>query len=232
MKNFVIVFFLSSLNISIAAAQAMPTQRALLPSDFGQRLPDTSRPPGVDGDFYDDKRWNPVTFYLYSAKEPIEGYYGRYDIYLNEFEIMTQQGVRVISFNRVKAYAMKDSIRGTPHSYVNAKEFSSSVTGFFEIFSNGPCQLGKRSYITIRKPDYDPVLRIGSQDTKIIKETELYFLTEKESFKIKGKKQFLSHFGDKAKEIESYMKVNGLTMTERDLRMVIDYYNELVGKGK
>lgn len=231
MKKISLFIIFSNLLAFLVSAQGLNTQRAGI-SDTWQRLPDLNRSPAVEGDFYEDKHWSPLTIYLYSSKELIEGYYGRYDIYLNEFEIMTQQGVKVLSFNKVKAYAMNDSIDGTHHSYVNTKEFGAAATGFFEIFSNGPYQLGKRVYITIRKPDYDPVLRTGSKEIQILKGNELYLLTEKEAFKVKNKKQFIAQFGDKSKEIESFMKLNGLTMSEKDLRQVIDHYNEMANKSK
>jgi uncharacterized protein YxeA len=235
MKKLTLTIFILIMTVFVAAAQngMLTEQRSIIQNDFNYKLGNSNQPKNIEGSFYHFTRWNPVTFYIYRMEAPFDGYYGRYNIHLNEFEIMTQQGVKVISGTRVKGYLLKDSLTNKPHSFVNVKEFTvegPELTGFFELLTTGTSQVAKRTYQTTRKPDYDPVTRTGNTNYVVVTDTELFFINDTRAYKIKGKKKLLAYFGEHAKEMEGYIKENSLSMNENDICTIVNHYNEISKK--
>ena len=231
MKNIILSTALMLAFFHITAQNLAPqTRRTPLTSDLFNGMPIVRPPSEVQGDVYFDTHWSMAAFNLYNASETLEGYYSRYNIHAYEFEIRTQQGTKGLSGDRVKNFTLKDSINGALRSFINAKDFKlddTPLTGFFQVLSTGPALLVKRYYLLVKKPDYNPALNAGSRDTRIIRQSELFYVMGSQAHRVKSKKKLLASFGDKAAAMETYMQNNSLSTSEEDLRKIFNHYNEL-----
>ncbi len=192
-----------------------------------QGLP--SQPAGIIGDVYLTDQFQQASFILYKDKKSVNGYNSKYDIHRNEFNLITQQGMRVLNGDLVTSAVCLDSLTETPHYLFNGKEFKSSsgapYSGFFELLSEGEMPLLKKTEVEFIKANFSPALNVGSKDHKYIKKHSFYFLREG-VLQIVPKKKFFSIFGDKEKAIEEYAKELKLR-NEKDLTKIFDYFNSI-----
>jgi hypothetical protein len=188
----------------------------------------------VVGDTYLDTSWRVSSILLYEKDKMIEGYPTRYDIYRDEMEIKAKNGIKVLKGNKIKSFVWIDSLTRKPVFFVNAQDYKNKndvpFTGFFEVLTEGDIPLFKRTYIDIKKADYNIQFNVGSQDDKILKKREYYALKDKDIIEIPtSKKKLLPFFEDKAEELEKFMKDNDLSASkEEDLKLLFQRYNELV----
>jgi hypothetical protein len=202
----------------------------LKPSDilFGIPLP----PGKVIGDTYLDKQWRQGSIMLYPDDKMVEGYPIRFDIKTNEVEINTSAGVKVIPGTKVHSFVWMDSVRNTPHYYVNARKYTHAeegvpFVGFFEVLSDGQYPLFKKTRLAIKRSNYNVALNVGSRDDQIIKEEDFYIASGTKVGELpSSKKKLFALFGDKAAEVSAYAKEQSLGISkEDDLAMIFDFVN-------
>ncbi len=193
-------------------------------------MPIVRPPSNVVGNIYYDERWRMSSFTLYENKETIEGYPIRYNIYFDELDVNTNTGERALESSRVKSFVLRDSI--ITNSFTNAREYTLDevpLKGFLEVLVDGQVQLLKRFYLIVKDPDYNPAIGSGSRDTRILTHSDLYYARENKMFEIKGKKKLFASFGDKAAEVESFMKTNSVTAsTQEGMVKIFTFYNSLL----
>lgn len=187
-------------------------------------------PPGnVIGDNYLDKKWNKANILLYQSETVIEGYPVKYDVKSDLIEIKTNAGIKILDVKKVKNIVWVDSITSAPHYFVNAGEFKKEGVpskGLLEVLVDGTLPLVKKTELFVKKPTYNAALDVGTRDTKIYLKEIIYYAIEGEMVKVKGKKDVLAAAGDRANEIESYIKSNKLNMNkEVDLIKVFEFLN-------
>lgn len=189
-------------------------------------------PPEVLGDVYLHPDYRITTFQLYSNDKLVEGFPSRFDIRSNEFDLITQQGIRALRGDQVKSIVWVDSISKQPQYMVNGKEFLNEAnipyTGFFQIITEGNMMLLKKTELQVKDPDFHPALNVGSRDVRINKKSFLYYTDGKQALLWPGKKQGLKLFTSKADEINKFIKVNELDLgKEGHVSALINYYNSL-----
>lgn len=186
-------------------------------------------PPYVKGDVYLTATYNLSVFELFNSEKPIEGYYSRLDLQKNEFDLITKQGVRVLSGSRVMSFAYIDSITQAKKVFINARPWKdpdgTPLDGFFEILTDGSLLLVKQTELIFKKADYHPALAVGSRDHKYIKKDHYFFVQDSIVSKLPGKKDIPKIFKGKEVEIEAFIKKNALSSNkESDLIIIFNYY--------
>lgn len=187
-------------------------------------------PPGnVIGDNYLDKKWNKANILLYQSEAVIEGYPVKYDVKSDLIEIKTNAGIKILDVKKIKNIVWVDSVSSAPHYFVNAGEFKKEGVpskGLVEVLVDGTLPLVKKTELFVKKPTYNAALDVGTRDTKIYPKETIYFVKDGEMLKVKGKKDVMGAAGDRANEIESFIKSNKLNVNkEADLKKVFEFLN-------
>jgi hypothetical protein len=217
----------ANLRASISLERMVETN-GLRPTDLVYGIP---LPPGkVIGDSYLNTQWLRSSFMMYNIDRTFENYKIRYDIRTNELEVKTPTQVKVLPGDRVRNFAVTDSLNINTLFYANGKDFTldgKKQSGFFEVMEDGKIALLKKTEIEIKKADYNPALHIGSLDEKILKKDSYYVLKGTELQEVR-KKKFFAIFGDQAATMETYADTNRLSAgNPRELQMIIRHYNSL-----
>ena len=184
----------------------------------------------IVGDTYMDTNWRMANVMLYEKEKLIEGFPMRYDIHLDELEFKGKNGIKVLAGSKVKSFVWADSITRTPSYFINGKAFRNEddtpFTGFFEVLSEGAVPLLKKTYIDVKKADYNVAMNVGSRDDKILKKKKFYILKENRVVELPGsRKKFLSIFNENQR-LEEFIRQNSLSVTdERDLKLIMSHYN-------
>lgn len=190
-------------------------------------------PPGeIIGDVYQDQEWRKTAVLLYSQSKLIEGYRCRYNILSNQIEIQTGSGERAIEGSKVKSFVWIDPKDDSPLFFVNAQDFKVNghpQSGFLQVLSDGRLPLFKKTSIFIREPDYKPEFSMGSRDTRLIKREQLYYSGNDELFSLntKNKRKFIDGFGELSTEIDSFINVNELKISNEDhVILIFEFFNK------
>lgn len=226
----------SSLPTQIRASETMDKISNL---NTGEVLYGIAQPEGkVIGDTYLNINWLRTTLLLYEKGTLLEGYPVRYDIALDELEIKGKNGVKVLRGDKVKSFVMIDSLIHGPQFFINAKEYKNDdgvrLKGFFRVLSDGSKPLFKKTNIKVREADYNVSFDVGSRDSKLLREYEYYTTDGDRLIKLpNSKKKLLIVFGDRAGEIEKFMKINDLNPNqESHLKAMFEHYNQLIQKSQ
>ena len=224
------LFIFLLLPCSIQAQNLSPASKITpIMTNLLNGMPIVRPPSNVVGNIYFDERWRPSSFTLYENKETIEGYPIRYNIYFDELDVKTNNGERALASSKVKSFILRDSVT---NSFINAQEYTLDevpLKGFLEVLVDGPVQLLKRFYLIIKDPDYNPAIGAGSRDTRISMHFDFYYASENKMFEIKGKKKLLASFGNKASEVETFMKANSVSASSPEgMVKIFTYYNSLL----
>jgi hypothetical protein len=202
---------------------------------FGVKSSQTGK---ILGDVYLDTTWHEGNIKLYQKIGPL-GREGdsipnvpvRYDIYLNEIEIMANNynDIRAVEAQHIQHFEITQ--KGNQRFFVNMREFESdeSKTGFVERTTNGKLKSYLQTKIKIIKPTYNEALNTGSRDAKILKE-QLFFIVEgKKLIRLSpSKKKLLELMSDKTTQIEAFAKEQELNYRDiNDAIRLLQYYNNL-----
>ncbi len=186
------------------------------------------RPPSnVAGEINFNEEWRLTNATLYDEGKKIEGYFAKYNIYFNELDFSTANGIKAIEGEKIKTFTIHDSIART---FVNAKDFAKDkvLVGFLEVMVTGQFPLYKFHYVLVKNPDYNPALNSGSRDTRVYKKNSFYTISEGKLVELKGKKKLLLVFGDKASSVDQFIKENHLSINEEhDLIEIFNFFNGL-----
>lgn len=185
----------------------------------------------VKGDVYLMPDYRITTFVLYDNDKLIEGFSSKYDIDKNEFDLMTQQGVRVLPGNKVKSLVWLDSLTKQPQYFFNYQDVMNEdgvpYLGFFQLLSDGPLPLLKKTELIFRKADFNPALNVGSKDHRYIKKPHYYMVKDNIMTALPGRK-IPTVFPDHQQEVQQFVKKNSLDLShEGHLIALFDYYNSL-----
>ncbi len=160
----------------------------------------------------------------------------RLDLTTNEVEIHTKsQGVRVAPWGMVRAVGIRHAAAGDTSWFVNSREYNplttsdKAATGFFEQLVVGRLSLLCFHSIYIQRANYNTALNVGSRDDELTKETAWYVAQGRRVQPLaSGKKALIALMGDKAPEMEAYLKTKKLNFKSRDdLKAAFQYYNSL-----
>lgn len=193
-------------------------------------------PGRVLGDAYLTDDWKRTTFLLYDIDKMIEGYSARYEIELDQFEIKTTAGIKVLSGKRVKSFVLLDSLTKMPHYFVNGRDFKNAgntpLSGFFEVLAEGELTLLSQTEVAVKKPTYNQALDMGTRDTRLVKRTKFYYIdAEVVSELPSSRKKLLPVFGEDAPEVQSFLKLNSLSLDEpQHLKVLFEHYNDQLAR--
>ncbi len=188
-------------------------------------------PGRVLGTTYLTEGWNRATILLYDDRM-IEGYLTRYEIDLDQIEIRLAAEIKVLDGKLVRSFVWTDEMNFSPHYFVNARDYrlegQPSMTGFFEVLSEGPVTLLSKTDIAVRKPSYNVALDMGVRDTRLVQRTDLYYLKEDLVRELpSSKKKLMAVFGENADDAEAFIKSNKLSLNdESNLKVLFDHINE------
>ncbi|MBN8578153.1 MAG: hypothetical protein J0L66_14505 [Cytophagales bacterium] len=207
------------------STNSMGSQSSSIPLSAGP-------PPGVKGDVYLNKTFNRIVFQLYEEDKIVDGYTGKLDLRLNEFDVLTRQGIRVIKGNLVRSFIFVDSLSGIQTDYINLREWTTpdkvKLDGFGQVIVDGNLMLVRTTELIVRKPDFNPALNVGSKDYRFLKKDHFHYVKAGVLTEVPGKKNFPKIFGDKEKIMSEYITKNNLSISnEKELARIFDYYNRL-----
>lgn len=188
-------------------------------------------PGAVVGDAYLNPEWKRTTFMLYDADKMVEGFPTRYEIDLDQFEIKSSTGIKVLSGKRVKSFVWIDSLSNAPHYFINGRDFrgddGNTLSGFYEVLSEGSLTLLARTDVVVRQPTYNDKFDVGQRDTRILKKLSFYYLQDGVLRELpSSRKKMMSLFGDHSVAVDDFIRVNRLSLNEAaHLRAIFDHYN-------
>ncbi len=217
--------------LSFVQAQVTASGPKVTPSLFYlmNGMPIARPASGIIGSIYYDDEWRPCSFTIYETNQVVDGYPARYNIYFDELDVKTSTGEKAIESRKIKSFTLGEPVIS---KFINASDFTLDETplkGFLEVLVDGPTPLFKRHSLLVKKPDYNPALSSGSRDSKIIKEFEFLYGKGTEVIKAKNKKKIMASFGDKASQVEDYLKTNPASFNEEaGLVKIFTYYNSLL----
>lgn len=240
MKSLILILSIISFSVDSIAQWAIPkNMRAentldrlsdkggLSRSDLLYGIP--MEPGNVIGDNYLDKKWNAATILLYQSETMIEGYPVKYDIKSDVIEIKSKSGIKILNGEKIKNMVWIDSLTAEPHYFVNGAEFKKDNVpsrGLLEVVVDGPIPLLRKMEIYVKQPTYNAAMGSGSQDTKILQKEVLFYSIDKNLFLIKNKKNVLEASGDRAPEVEKFMKENKININKlSELKTVFEFLN-------
>jgi hypothetical protein len=177
-------------------------------------------PKRLVGNFYLDPKWNKASILLYKDNEVIEGYFVRYNINSNNFELRAEDSEEASSLPglRVRNIVWVDSKHMVPRYFVNGmdlKDEGSPIAGFFEVLVDGKMPLVRRTVATIKESNYNTALMVGNRNDEIMKRFVYYYIQDNNLYEIpKKKKKFFQIFGEKSEEMEAFALENKMSIKE------------------
>lgn len=177
-------------------------------------------PKRLIGNFYLDTKWNKASILLYKDDEIIEGYFVRYNINSNNFELRAEDSdeATAIPGFRIRNIVWVDSRHMVPRYFVNGMDLRDEgvpIAGFFEVLVDGKMPLVRRTVATIKESNYNAALMVGNRNDEIIKRFVYYYIQDNNLFEIpKKKKKFFQIFGEKSQEMEVFAKDNNMNLRE------------------
>ncbi|HHJ11350.1 MAG TPA: hypothetical protein ENK25_10740 [Bacteroidetes bacterium] len=149
----------------------------------------------------------------------------RYDMYTDEMEYQIK--------NKTFWLAPKESIvkiilDDKTFLYLTKKK-NSNEGGFYELLTDGPCQLLAKHLVNFReaekpKPYQDP------KPARFEPKKDLFYLKKDDQplFLIQNKKKLIDYLQDKRSEIATFIKKNHISVSrKKDLKKLVEYYNGL-----
>ena len=167
---------------------------------------------------------------LYTGE--IKGYPLKYSLLHSRMEILTEEGIKILNENRIKAFSWKSPETLEEHHFVNGKEFTTQgvpVTGVLEVLYDGEIGLYKRYVFKVKKGTYIPSHDAGQLEDEY-RIDEIIMLEQDNALTIIGnKRDFLSIFGDESDKIRGYSKSRKLSYKNTsDLIEIIKYVETLL----
>ncbi len=213
-------------------AQVEEADQTLIFQPFPTGMIETkSLPPAtIEGTYYIEDSWQ-VGNILLKDDNTVKQTPLKYDLEHNTMEIYTKRGVKILYSDRIKQFSWTNT-HGITQYFVNTDIFESNEdipAGFFEIITEGPYTLVDKKDIKYIEPNYSEIHDAGNKNGRYVHADKFYYITGNKVFTIpKGKKSFLSIFGDKSAKIAAYMKENRFGHKDRyHLRKIFEYYNSL-----
>lgn len=190
----------------------------------------------LEGDeYYDSPDFKKGFISVNGFEKPFGEFQIRYNIRSQEIEML--QGEKVISLSPEKIRSvMYELPSGEKHFFFNAKGYISkgvSMTGFFEVLTEGRVLLLKRKTFEHKKTSFNPLDVESSTTEKLLKKEQFFLLNLlkdggnelTELPRQKGK--IMDYLGNK-NEVTMFFKANNLSLrSESDLISLINFSNGL-----
>jgi hypothetical protein len=197
-----------------------------------------NQPVELDGSSYADSTWKEGSFIFYPTSneksDTVHGFTLRYDVYKAEVDILHKNNQFAATTDMLKGFFYKETVKVAHHYFINMNDYkgeAEDLKGFAEVLSNGRMKLFKYYFTTLKKPDFNPALNVGSKNYKLVHKTQYYFGSGKVLQKLdSGKAAYICEqvFSNKSGVMQEYAKKQGLnTKKEEDLIKTFDYYNQL-----
>ncbi|MEI7584297.1 hypothetical protein [Runella sp.] len=191
----------------------------------------------VVGNPYLDSTWHTGSIKLFQKIGPL-GREGdsianvplRLDLHSNEVEVQVNntKEIRAVSGNQVRFFTIEGAERRV---FMSTRQFRSedNLQGFVELVLQGRISLVEYAKLNIIKPSYNEALGTGTKDTKITKSIQFYVVKGNTLFPIgASRKKLLESMGDRADDVEKFIKSNDLSLKSRgDMAKIFTYYNSL-----
>jgi hypothetical protein len=189
---------------------------------------------GLEGTTYLFEHWYNGDIFLKNGKK-ILNYPVKMDLYNAILEVKGKDMVRICAFELIDQLRLYDPFENDTLLFVQAGRYTfaneTPLSGLFQIIYRGKSMVFVYPFAEIHEATYVPAVDIGSRNDKIVIHRNYYFLGNEGrvvelAHSRKGNLQF---FGDKAMEMKSYIKKNGLKFTdEDDLAAIFSYYDSLI----
>jgi len=177
-------------------------------------------PKKLQGNFYLDTKWNKASILLYKNEELIEGFFVRYNINTNTFELRSENSEEstTVPGLRVRNIVWIDSEHNVPRYFINGmdvRDEGSPIAGFFEVLVDGKMPLVRRTIASIRESNYNQALMVGEPDDRVVKRFVYYYIVGKDVIELPSKpKKIFPIFGKNQAEMEAFADTNKLNLKE------------------
>ncbi|MBW3468004.1 carboxypeptidase-like regulatory domain-containing protein [Arthrospiribacter ruber] len=189
-------------------------------------------PKRLEGNFYLDPKWNKASILLYRDYEVLEGYFARYNISTNTFELRVDEEDMITTLPglRVQNIVWVDESANVPRYFVNGMDFKEDgvpISGFFEVLVEGQLPLVRRTIASIRSSNYNEALMVGERNDQVKKRNSYYYIQDKNIHKVPtSRKKLVAIFGEQSEEMESFIKDNSLNLkSPSGLFTIFTHYN-------
>lgn len=186
--------------------------------------PDHSRKP-----HYLDEEWNWGSIQLLDTSKVIKGYPIRYDVLNGIVEIKTIEETKYIEDFKLSAFKYFDN-QGKELFFINSKLYNLNIENqMLQVLVNGETKLFKETIVSRNQED---ALNYGvSPSLKTVSVKHKFYVLKGDKIKeIRRKKRdLLNYFGEKAKDVVSYVKENKLRYSkEAHMKRIVEYYNSII----
>lgn len=200
----------------------------LSPADllYGVPLPEGT----VTGSSYLHEDWRKAALLLYEGQKLIEGFPVRLDLALNQIEIKPASGVKVLDFEKVKSLAWITA-DGEIEYFINTKDYVNTkddITGFFQVVCDGKLPLLRYVYVSVKEPDYNVAMHVGSLDHKLFKKQKYFMLVKNKAIEVpSSRKKLIPFFENHQKQMQSFLSDKKLSPgNDAELKIIFDRYNQ------
>jgi hypothetical protein len=218
---------LLSLFSSISLFSQTSIRESVVDNQFGWLKEVAPKPVAAKGSVYLNETWTQAEVYLNSGTK-ITDVPVKYDLKNDILEIDTKEGIKVVPKHLLKKFEIKSSAE--PISYLNSQQLKiKSLAGIFREMVSGHYSLYIKPELEVIQANYNAAMDVGEKADQYIKKERVYLLTDQEAIDVtKANKKILTYFGDKADEVEAFVKEKKLSFKEKsDLVLIIQEFNRL-----
>lgn len=186
--------------------------------------------PNVEGDPYLSATWNTGNLTLYAENKTYRVELLKYDLINNSIDVMLERSIRTLDGNLVAAFEYADSLTNLPHRFLNGKDFTyngTPITGFLEVLCWGKVDVYQITKASVLRPNFNPAVGSGNMNFQIVKKKSLVY-GPAQTLRELDKKELAQLWKEKEEAMKLFQKTNKLNPSkERDLMLMIDYFNTL-----
>ncbi len=157
----------------------------------------------------------------------------KYDLQNNLIEINFKDGVKVLSGEYVKMVEFSVGSDAEKSVFINPRHDGSFeepfTTGLYKVIIKGDkAQLLTRTVLKKVKPNYSPIMDVGSKSVELLKQELLYIANGKNLVELNAKDAYRV-FGSREQEMKRYAKNKRLRITTlEDAVVLVHYFNSLL----
>jgi hypothetical protein len=196
-----------------------------------QAIPEENTGVEIEGDPFWNNGWLLSSIQLYDDDKLYDGYWLRYDLYNDVFQVKVDDFVMALP--GVKVYSV---IGGTEEArdenlFINAKEFSLkgvNQKGLFEVLEADSVMLLRKTQVEILKPDYNAALNVGHKSARIVKKDLFFYNNGSELVRIKSEKDLYSLYGNSKATMQHFTQAENIDFkVAEDLQKLFRYFFSL-----
>jgi hypothetical protein len=188
--------------------------------------------PTIIGSSFLNENFCKATFLLSNDKTTAE-YFSKYDLQRNQFYLLaadTGTAIYTVREAEVRNFYWTDSLTNRVEHFVNAKSVKTAegvpYVGFFQVLSDGPVPLLKRTELIVQAPDYNIVLNVGRKEYRFTKKEHLYYVSDGIARPLPSPKRIPGLFVNHQKAMKKFMEINDINLDDEwHLIAFFDYFN-------